>query len=135
MSAFIFDNSVTGRKVCRLTDGGLNISPYFNSWAWSPDGDSVCFLKTRGREVVVLWCEVATRKTRQLAGPYRLSPPHSPFVDAYLTLNAIPRRRGVTFVAEDRVWGVDGGIVSRRTSLKAATKSAGAKLTGSCSNS
>ena len=99
----------TGRTIHRLTSGGVHVSPYFNSWGWTPEGDCVFFFSLRGDEFVVVACEVETGHVRELAGPFPL--PTVPWDIGWPTLNALPTARGVTFAWDGRVWraDLDGG--------------------------
>ena len=69
-----FRDAATGRTVHRLTARGCNVSPYFNSYAWTPDGDWVFFLSLRDGAEWVVACEVDSGRMAPLAGP--LSPLH-----------------------------------------------------------
>lgn len=89
---------LTGRTVHRLTQGGLNVSPYFNNHAWTPEGDVVFYLRHEGGHEWVRACEVETGRSWPLAGPFAASGEH------WTTLNAIPGHRAVSFVAEGAVW-------------------------------
>lgn len=113
-------DAASGLRVRRLSDGGINMSPYFNSPAWSVDGKWVFFLRVEGGEVFVAACEVETGRWRKLAGPFRA--PNSLFEEDDLhwgTLKAIPGTMGVSFVADNAVWraDIDGGEGQRVAEL------------------
>lgn len=105
-----FRDPVTGRTVCRLVSGGINISPYFNNYAFSADGEWFCYVALADGQATVMACEVATGRRRKLAGPF-------PAGTVWSTLNAIPGTRAVTFAAENAVWraDIDGKAAERLT--------------------
>ncbi len=101
----IFPDPVTGRRVRRLTDGGVNVSPYFNSYAWTPEGDIVFYLRWEQESKSVCACEVETGRGWAVAGPF--AEPETEGATTWPTLNAIPGERAVSFVAEGAVWRAD----------------------------
>ncbi len=100
-----FSDPLTGRRIHRLTHGGLNASPYFNSYAWTPQGDAVCYLRWEEGGKWVRACEVGTGRNWALAGPFAGSEREGP--TTWPTLNALPGERAVTFVADRAVWRAD----------------------------
>lgn len=100
-----FRDPVTGRRVRRLTEGGVNVSPYFNSYAWTPEGDLVFYLHWEEGSKSVWACEVETGRTWVVAGPF--PGPETEGATTWPTLNAIPGERAVSFVAEGGVWRAD----------------------------
>jgi len=100
-----FTDPVTSRTVRRLTAGGLNVSPYFNSYAWTADGDWFFFLRLDGHELYVMGCEVATGHLHKVSGPF--PGPQAEGSMTWPTLNDIPGTRAATFVAEKAVWRLE----------------------------
>jgi len=97
---------VTGRTVHRFGLEGVNVSPYFNSYAWTPQVDWFCFTSLRDDGHWVMACEFATGRVRRLAGPY---PP--PCQDGsellWCSLNTIPGRRAFSYQQGRAVWQVE----------------------------
>ena len=104
----IFRDPPTGRTVRQLTSGGVNVSPYFNNYAWSADSQWIFYLRVDGARAWVVACEVDTGVTRTLAGPFG-APQAVPHEDelGWATLNAIPGTNAVTFTADGAVWRAD----------------------------
>ncbi len=103
-----FRDEASGLPVRRLTQDGINVSPYFNSYAWTQDGQWVFFIRVEGDEAFVAANEVETGICKKLAGPFRV--PVDRFEDDDLfwgTLSAIPGTRAVSFVARHGVWRAD----------------------------
>ena len=103
-----FRDPATGRTVRQLTFGGVNVSPYFNNYAWSADGKWIFFVRVEGDQGWVVAAEVETGRLRKLAGPFQ-SPMAVPHEDelGWATLNAIPGTNAVTFTADGAVWRAD----------------------------
>lgn len=97
-----FPDLVTGRRLHRLTEGGVNVSPYFNSYAWTPEGDAVCYLRWEADGKWVRACEVTTGRTWSVAGPF--GGPETEGLTTWPTLNMLPGERAVSFVAEGALW-------------------------------
>lgn len=103
-----FQDELTGHWIRRLTPDGINISPYFNSYAWTSDGKWVFFLRITGGEAWVAALEVDTGLCRKIAGPFP-APGQIP-QDGDIqwgTLNAIPGTNAATYVADNAVWRVE----------------------------
>ncbi|HEY3415726.1 MAG TPA: oligogalacturonate lyase family protein [Armatimonadota bacterium] len=100
-----FTDPVTGRTIHRLTGGGINVSPYFNNFGWTPEGDWIYFLRLADAAVWVMACEVATGRLRRLAGPFPADA--TSWDPMWTTLNAIPGARAVTFVQGGALWRVE----------------------------
>lgn len=96
---------VTGRTIHCFTDRGCNCSPYFNSYAWTPDSEWFFFVRDEGSEEWVMACEYATGALRKLAGPYPLKPQDDRIL--WPTLNVIPGARAATFAQGGALWRVD----------------------------
>lgn len=97
-----FTDPVTKRTIHQLTTEGLNVSPYFNSYAWTPQGDWIFFLSEREGESWVMGCEIESGRLRKLAGPFETEP-HEQRV-YWPSLNAIPCARAVTFAQGQNLW-------------------------------
>lgn len=98
-----FTDAITGRTVHRLVGGGINVSPYFNSYAFTADGEWFFYMAHAEGSVAVMACEVASGRRRRMAGPFMPSAPNC----YWPTLNAIPGARAVTFCTESAVWRAD----------------------------
>ena len=101
-----FTDAVTGRMVHRLTSVGCNVSPYFNSYGWTGDGEWVFFMSLVDGQGRVVACHVDNGDTVALAGPFPADD-----LPAWASLNAIPGSRAATFVQGGAVWraDLDGG--------------------------
>jgi oligogalacturonide lyase len=119
-----FRDPVTGRTVTRFTAGGIDVSPYFNNHAFTPDGAWCFFLRCAGDKRWVMACEVATGRLRRLAGPF---PAVAHGGAIWTTLNAIPGAEAVTFVHDNAVWRADlwGARAERIADLPASGTSYG----------
>jgi Tol biopolymer transport system component len=96
---------VTGRTIYCFTERGCNCSPYFNSYAWTPDSEWFFFVRDDGDGEWLMACEYSTGALRKLAGPYPLEPQDDRIL--WPTLNAIPGMRAATFVQGGALWRVD----------------------------
>jgi oligogalacturonide lyase len=111
-----FPDPLTGHRIRRLTEGGVNVSPYFNSYAWTPEGDAVFYLRWEEGGKRVMACEVETGRSWPVAGPF--PPEETQGATTWPTLNAIPGARAVSFVADGAVWRADlAGEAVRLTDL------------------
>ncbi len=106
-------DELSGRRLRRLTPDGINVSPYFNSHAWTADGDRVFFIRLEAEGAYVAVLAVATGEYQLLAGPFPLPGEVQQKGDLHwATLNAVPGAGNgatngagaATFLAENWVW-------------------------------
>jgi len=97
-----FSDPVTGRTIHRLTSVGCNVSPYFNSYGWTADGEWFFFMSLVEGQGWVMACHVQEGEKVPLAGPFAADA-----LPAWASLNAIPGSRAATFVQGGAVWKAD----------------------------
>ncbi len=104
-----FKDPLTGRVVHQLTNIGHNVSPYFNSHAWTGDSRWVVFMRVDKDGESVMACELATGMLRSVAGPFPVGTEKEKGI-LWPTLNMIPGTEDATFVRGRELWraGIDG---------------------------
>lgn len=105
-------DSASGWRVRRLTQDGINISPYFNGQGWSADGRWVFYIRIVGGEAFVAASEIETGECRLLHGPFPVPQLFGPETDLnWATFKAIPGANAVSYTVENALWraDLDGG--------------------------